>query len=80
VRSSESSSRIPCRSPDVPACSEPRRPIAIETCGPMRVTQNSPPRSPASSTIYAFPPTKGDYRRKKGPGKTRALQVIAVAP
>ena len=74
VRSSESSSQIPCRSPDVPSPSEPQRPIAVETCGPMQVTQNPLWRSPASSTIYAFPHTKGDDQRKKrarkpGPSK-----------
>ena len=33
ARSNESSSQIPCRSPDVPSPSEPQRPIAVETCG-----------------------------------------------
>ena len=80
ARSNESSSQIPCRSPDVPSPSEPQRPIAVETCGPMQVTQNPLWRSTASSTIYAFPPATGDYRRKKGPGETRALQTGAVTP
>ena len=80
VRSSESSSQIPCRSPDVPSPSEPQRPIAVETCGSDAGYAEPAFPFPASNTIYAFPPATGDYRRKKGPGETRALQTVAVTP
>ena len=69
VRSSESSSQIPCRSPDVPSPSEPQRPIALETCGPMQVTQNPPSRSPPRTQSMLFLPQREIIGEKKGPEK-----------